>query len=306
MTGLELARAYWQTIALPLFQAECPDLLEHAAFGLVGEGSECFGFDDSISRDHDWGPGFCIWMSDRDYAEYGITAAALYEKLPTEFHGFCRLHQTPQTMGRTGVKTIRQFYGQLLGLDRPPQTLREWFLLPEHGLATATNGTVFLDQTGAFTQFRKELLSYYPEDVRLKKLAAHCALAAQAGQYNYARCQQRADNVASLLAVAQFVEHIQSIVFLLNRRFRPYYKWTHKAMQTLPILGAALARPLETLSASPMGQIERIEAISQAVIDTLHNEGLTNHPSDFLLHHGEQIQARISDPELRHLHLMAE
>lgn len=57
MKGLELSRAYWEKCALPLFRRELPAFLERAAVGLVGEGSECFGFDDEISQDHDWGAG---------------------------------------------------------------------------------------------------------------------------------------------------------------------------------------------------------------------------------------------------------
>ena len=60
MKGLELSRAYWEKCALPLFRRELPAFLERAAVGLVGEGSECFGFDDEISQDHDWGPGFSM------------------------------------------------------------------------------------------------------------------------------------------------------------------------------------------------------------------------------------------------------
>ena len=306
MKGLELARQYWEEIALPAITVEFPELLEHAAFGLAGEGSECFGFDDDISRDHDWGPGFCIWMTDEDYEQYGREAEILYQKLPLVFQGFQRLHQIQQTVERTGVQTIRQFYGRLLGIDHAPQTELEWFFLPEQGLAAATNGTVFLDHPNAFSHFRTALLSHYPTDVRLKKLAAHCALAAQAGQYNYARCQKRNDPVSSILAVTQFIEHVQSIVFLLNKAYRPYYKWSQKAMNHLPILGSALQADLNAIAKSPMNQIDRIETVSQKIITELRLQGLSNHPSDFLLHHGAYIQAQIQSPALRQLHLMAE
>lgn len=306
MNGLTLATQFWEQVARPQIELDCPELLDHAAFGLVGEGSECFGFDDLISRDHDWGPGFCIWMDDQAWDLYRKTAAALYARLPREFYGFRRLHQIQQTMDRVGPQTIRGFYGKYLGIERPPLTLREWFLIPEHGLATATNGTVFLDRPGHFTQFRSKLLEYYPEDIRLKKLAAHCALAAQAGQYNYIRCQNRSDCVASLLAVSQFIDHIQAIVYLLNKRYRPYYKWSHRAMTELPLLGTVLADELEVLAASPMHQTDRIERISQITIKELTSQGLSSHPSDFLLHHGEYLQSRIQSPEIRQLHLMAE
>ena len=306
MKGLELAKQYWEEIALPAINAEFPELLDHAAFGLAGEGSECFGFDDDISRDHDWGPGFCIWMTDEDHRCLGLRATALYQSLPSIFQGYQRLNQIQQTMDRTGVQTIGQFYERLLGIDHPPQTEQDWFFLPEQGLAAATNGVVFLDRPHIFTQFRSVLLSHYPTDVCLKKLAAHCALAAQAGQYNYVRCQKRNDSVSSILAASQFIEHVHSIVFLLNKAYKPYYKWSQKAMNSLPILGRELQPELEAIAESPMEQIDRIEAVSQIIISQLRLRGLSDHPSDFLLHHGEYIQSQIKSPVLKQLHLMAE
>ena len=53
MNGLVLARAYWERTGLPAFEAQLPEALKRAAVGLAGEGSECFGFDDAFSRDHD-------------------------------------------------------------------------------------------------------------------------------------------------------------------------------------------------------------------------------------------------------------
>lgn len=305
MTGLELSNRYWQEVVRPAMEDACPQVLEHAAVGLVGEGSECFGFDDEISRDHDWGPGVCIWLTGEDFSRWGEAASEVYSSLPQTFCGFRRLHQQPMTAGRVGVLEIGSFYQRFIGMDHAPETLGEWFSLPEDGLATAVNGQVFCDSEGSFTAFRQALLEYYPESLRRKRLAACCALAAQAGQYNYGRCLQRGDAVAAAFALWQFADHIQSIVFLLNRVYRPYYKWAHRAMGQLPLLGRELSAPMEALLSGSGDRREAVEAISQAVIAALRDLDLSRSRSDFLLHHGEEIQQSIEDPRLRNLHLMA-
>lgn len=70
--------------------------------------------------------------------------------------------------------------------------------------------------------------AFYPEDVRLKKLAARLAVMAQAGQYNYPRCLRRGELVAAQLALAAFMDAAMSAVYLLNRRYAPFYKWRHR------------------------------------------------------------------------------
>lgn len=308
MKGLELARRYWLEVGLPAFEAGCPEVLERAAAGLVGEGSECFGFDDQLSRDHDWGPGFCVWLSREDMARLGERAAAVYRALPEEFLGLRRLRPSHLSAGRVGVLETGPFYARFLGLDRPPQALDQWRALPESGLAAATNGAVFRDPTGEFTAVRDGLLAYFPEDVRRKKLAARCALAAQSGQYNYLRCLRRGERVAALLALTHFIEHVQAVVFLLNRRYRPYYKWTQRAMRDLPVLGAEAGALLDALAAGGPDEdkTETVEAASALIIGELARQGLSAHGSDFLLPHAEEIQAGIGDAALRAVHLMSE
>ena len=60
--GLDLSREYYENIGKPILMELFPEYMKKAAVGLVGEGSECFGFDDQISMDHDYGPSFCVWL----------------------------------------------------------------------------------------------------------------------------------------------------------------------------------------------------------------------------------------------------
>ena len=48
--------------------------------------------------------------------------------------------------------------------------------IPEAFLATAANGRVFYDEYGRFTAIRNRIKSYYPEDVRIKKITARAAV----------------------------------------------------------------------------------------------------------------------------------
>ena len=306
MTGLDLSRQYWDNIGRPAFSSACPTLLDHACVGLVGEGSECFGFDDDFSRDHDWGPGFCLWLTPEDLELYGETAQQIYRDLPQEYLGFRRLRVSPETAHRVGIQSIPDFYARYIGFARAPQTVQEWRLVPETGLSVVTNGEIWQDPGGRFSEIRHALQNYYPEQLRKKKLAASCALAAQSGQYNYSRCMRRNETVAAFTALGEFIVQIQKIAFLLNRRYAPYYKWTHHALCTLPILGTELGVRLRLLAEDSSGRAPRIEEISASIISELYRQGLSSSRSDFLLDHAAEIQATITDPELRRLHLMAE
>ena len=85
VSGLKLARAFWNQVGKPMILAKYPAYAGRIAAGLVGHGSECYGFDDAYSQDHDFGPRFCLWLTDEDHAAIGDRLQADYEALPREF-----------------------------------------------------------------------------------------------------------------------------------------------------------------------------------------------------------------------------
>lgn len=306
MKGLELCRRYYEQVGRPALERECPEVLEHMAAGLVGEGSECLGYDDEISRDHDWGPGFCIWLTGADLERYGDQVRAVYAALPKSWHGCARLREDPMSAGRVGVLSTEGFYARFLGRTSLPEKQTQWLTIPSQALCVCTNGQVFEDREGSFTALRRGLQAYYPEDVRRKKLAARCALAAQSGQYNFPRCLKRGDGVAAMKALAEFIDHVQEAVFLPERRYRPYYKWAHRALLELPRWGETAGPLFEQLvQRVSEAQIEPVECLSGLLIDALRREGLSGSASDFLLPHAKEVQETIDDQVIRALPLMA-
>jgi len=69
--NLDRCRAFYETYGRPLIQTKYAQYESRIAVGLVGEGSDCFGFDDAISSDHDYGIGFCMWVTREDFAQIG-------------------------------------------------------------------------------------------------------------------------------------------------------------------------------------------------------------------------------------------
>lgn len=321
MKGLELSRQYYEAYGRQMIREKFEAYEERIAVGLVGQGSECFGFDDEYSRDHDFGPSFCMWLTEEDYQKIGAALETEYEKLPKTFMGFEGRRLSSQGGGRVGVLETGSFYQTFIGSKALPKTLFDWLFLPERYLAAATNGNVFRDDLGAFSKIRNGLLPCYPEDVRIKKIAARAAGMAQAGQYNYARCMKRGETVAARLALEEFMKTTISMVYLLNKRYTPFYKWMFRGMQSLPVLSGISGQlivlaetgaskeawerelPYGTLNLADK-KVEAVEIICGKVVEELKKQGLTDRTDDFLENHTEEIMSRIKDPQIRSLHVM--
>lgn len=223
--GLELSKQYYETYGKPMIAGQFPEYESRIAVGLVGQGSECFGYDDESSRDHDFEAGFCMWLTKEDEEAIGFLLSRAYRKLPEEFMGVKKQAQSFFGGNRRGVLETGEFYSRFTGSKGAPEAWQQWMEIPESSLAEAVNGQVFRDDLGEFTRIRNELKKGFPEDVRLKKLASRLAMAAQSGQYNYSRCLKRGESGAAGLALAGFVKYAASAVYLLNHQYTPYYKW---------------------------------------------------------------------------------
>lgn len=304
MKGLELSEEYYKDLCLPMLNRDFPQEVEKIAVGLVGEGSECYGYDDEISRDHDWGPSICLWLTAKDYQAFGNRLQEALLQLPSSYQGFHVRQETELAAGRTGVLEMGSFYRKFLGTESVPSSLAQWRIIPENHLSTVTNGKIFADPLGKFSEIRNNLINdYYPEDIRIKKIAARCITIAQAGQYNYPRTLKRYEYVGAYLTAAEFINASISIVYLLNKKYQPYYKWMHHGLPELPLLGKKLYDMLNDFvnieSAQYEANINRIEEFCEMIIVVLQQQGLSEIRSDFLLDHGLSVHQKIENLDLR-------
>lgn len=294
MKGLELSKKYYEAYGRDMIEKGFPEIAGQTAAGLVGYGSECLGFDDVISRDHDYGPSFCIWLPQEIYAQYGEKMQAAYDALPKEFLGFSERVEEEQGKGRVGVLCLEHFYQEILGYCGVPRTEAEWLSIPEEALATAVNGSVFEDRLGDFSKIRENLLQYYPDKVWRRKLADTLAKAAQAGQYNYARAMRRGERIAAEIALTEFVKEAMHLVYLLNRKYAPFYKWMHRGMRELAV-GSEIGDMLALLYQTPeeADRVLIIEAVCNVLTQILQEKGLTDSQDNFLQSHVGEVLRRI-------------
>ncbi|MBR2746186.1 MAG: DUF4037 domain-containing protein [Erysipelotrichaceae bacterium] len=308
MKGLELSRKYYEQFGKEMIESQFSDIADKLAVGLFGSGSECYGYDDEISKDHDFEPGFCIFVPDEIDDRTMFQLERAYNKLPKEFLGYSKSLLSPVGGNRHGVFRIGDYFLERTGSRDGVLSLSQWFSLPEYVLLETVNGEVFSDNYGLLKQIRNNL-SYYPEDIRLKKIAGCLIMMNQSGQYNYRRCINRNDNGAAQLAVNEFVIYTYKTVFLLNRQYCPYYKWIFHAMRNLDRL-SYIADFLEYLlnsgnsPAEVKSKTEMIDNVVSLMTAELLQQGLIEKETDDLEKAAHMVNKKISDNDIRNLNIL--
>ncbi|MBR4343878.1 MAG: DUF4037 domain-containing protein [Lachnospiraceae bacterium] len=309
--GLEISKKYYELYGKAMIKEKFPDIEEKIAIGLAGSGSECFGYDDGYSHDHDFEPAFCIFLPQEDIID-SKTAFNLqreYTKLPQEFMGLKRQKMSPVGGNRHGVIRTSDFFTSKCGNPFGQLTVGEWLTVPEYSLAEAVNGEIFKDNYGEFSLIR-DRISHYPNDIRLKKIAGYLLIMAQAGQYNYLRCVDRGESAAAQISVYKFTEACMHVIFLLNEKYMPYYKWSFRALKDLSRLGN-LYDSLEFIISSDneknraQMKSEMIEDIAALIIKELKNDSMTEAVCNDLEKHAYSVNDHIKDGNLRNMDIFS-
>lgn len=297
MTGMELCRAYYEAYGVKMIHEKFPEYEQKIAVGLVGSGSDCFGYDDALSRDHDWGPYFCLWVTDEVYAEIGEALQEAYEELPAEFMGY-RCVVTDRGRGRRGVHRISEFYERYLGTA--DVTKIDYAQVEDYALAAAVNGQVFRDEEGTFSAIRSALQQGYPENIRFLKLAEDAAKLSQCGQYNYKRVLQRGDDLTAQMMLSDCMRAALKLVHHLNNCYPPHDKWLKRSAEGLPG-GVEVVALLETLNQvrTDPGLVEQyLIALGELLAGQMYSANVISDIDWYLDHHTEELLMKASFAKL--------
>jgi hypothetical protein len=156
VTGLEMSRSYFFEWGLPLLRERFPELPARMAAG-IWRGSQIFGADDVLSRDHGWGAMFTLLLGEADYSALGPQIeATLKAHAPAAWQGVA----TPSDAGVL-LTSVDQFFEDSMGLTTAPDDAAQWlagfhlrFGTRESELYLIRHGHVFHDPSDLFTTRR--------------------------------------------------------------------------------------------------------------------------------------------------------
>ena len=245
MQGIELSRRFYEEVVRPWLKTTAPDLQHSAA--LVGYGSELLGFDDELSKDHNWGPRVHLFVGRGSFDQRARGLVAEFSRAaPTHFLGEpigwrSRPHAPAGGSEAVGaidhgleIHTIEATLERLLGIRSVENlSLVQWLAFPEQRLLAFTGGSVFHDDSGLLTQARSAL-AYFPDDVWLYKIACQWRRIAEEQAF-VGRAGQVGDDLGSRVVASRLVGDVMRMAFLLSRRYAPYSKWFGSAFGTLPL-----------------------------------------------------------------------
>jgi hypothetical protein len=216
MRGVDVSRRFYDDEVAPILVG-----VPHAA-GRIGRGSDVLGYDDEMSRDHDWGRRVTVITS-----------------LPT-----------PTLPEGVEVYTVEDLVRSHLGLM--PRDEVDWLLLTGQAVLEVTAGPLFRDDTGEVSNLRREL-EWYPPSVEEYVVASSWVRIDQELPF-IGRARERGDLVGSRLITARVAKAVMHLSFLLERRWPPYPKWYGSAYGDRHLLDSeeSICAALDDLAGAPV------------------------------------------------------
>ena len=237
---VDVSRDFFFEILLPILQAEYPTETSQTAFGAFGYGSEVLRLDDDYSSDHHWGLRINALMPEYLYkGHHEEILQNVASHLPDSYRG----HSLQE--GYVGVKalslmSLERFLRQTIGIDYPPKTYEEWLNLPEEDIVHVINGEIWCDEAGCFSAIRKAFHDYYPEPVRLRRIAHWCRYFSGMGSYGLHRALLRHNEYFASVAFGKSIRLGVQLAFLLDKEYFTYDKWIMAFLPRLPRLGGLI------------------------------------------------------------------
>lgn len=279
-TGLAVSCEFIESTLMPLLKESLPDDFDRLAVAVVGTGSDVLGLDDSISRDHHWGPRANVLYLREDAHRLQDRVRSLFEeKLARRYREF----EVQVNVGNlTGVccSAVEDFFKRFLQTDQFPTCDLDWLDLCEVDLFHVTAGRVVYDGPGELTKLRRKY-AYYPDNVWKKRLADWCMyVSGRDAPYNIHRIAKRGDDLTCTVYFGQCLKRLMELCFALNRRYAPYTKWLNPTFRVLPKYADQLAPLIDDAFAADTWS-ERVQILIEAnyvVAHALADLGLTVPP----------------------------
>jgi hypothetical protein len=232
---VHISKAFFEEVVRPILERELPDIAEQAACGIFGYGSECFGMDDEVSRDHHFGLRIDMLLPDEIHkADASRVIETVGAQLPSSFQGY-DLREGHVAGAGVAPESLEAFLTRTIGLTRAPATNAEWLSMPEEDIVHVTNGEVWYDPAGTFSGIRTSL-NYYPEAVWLRRISHWCRYLSGMGVYALNRALIRKNDQYASITFARSIKWTIELAFMLNKTYFPYDKWLDAYFRKLPTL----------------------------------------------------------------------
>lgn len=273
----DISRDFFREVVLPVLEREFPEETAVATFGIFGYGSEVLGMDDQYSRDHHWGIRINALLPEELFgARHGEMMARVGAQAPKTWRG----HPLQEGYSQTGGLEFASLEGHLLrtlGIAHAPQNDIEWLHIPEEDITHVIAGEVWHDPSGRFTRIRETLGGYYPEPVRLRRIAHWCRYFSGMGAYALKRAILRGNDYYANITFTRAIRLGVQLAFLLDKQYFPYDKWTFAFFERLPRMAGRLG-PLVSeavkLETPWTRKLEILDAMSDVLDATMVEDGI--------------------------------
>ena len=254
---------FWSEIVLPLLQTHFPTETAQMAAGFFGYGSEVLRLDDEYSTDHHFGLRVNILLPQSLMLAKGAAIEdTLAAHLPHSWRGRELREGYTRTKG-VALAALDHHLLSTIGLNHPPQSLIDWLQIPEEDITHIIAGEVWHDPSAQFSAIRQALLAYYPEPVRLRRLAHWSRYFSGMGVYALKRALLRNNTLYASTTFARSLRWGVQMAFMIDRTYYPYDKWLTEMFYRLPRMGARLAHIVQKAPLLTTGWDEKLHLLHE-------------------------------------------